>query len=288
MLKKVSGPDQAGREAMYYADRQDFAYQHGAYSYLESVAMLPRLATLGAYVKAFGLTSVLDVGCGTAGLLPFLDPEVAYIGVDISPTAIDAARARFQDRAGASFYVADFRRWECPLNAVDGVVWAGIGCAWTRKGRGGSAQDWLDILALAERPLHPEGRLLFELVSNHWPALERVIQGRYSYETGCDIDCIQSEESARRAIRVFKKKADRVERPPGSGLIAAQTAHQILRHARGMGQLTDEPSGNLGFGYLYYSLTRIYQPQTIVCIGSYRGFSPVCFTLGLGDNGSGM
>jgi len=54
-----------------------------------------------------------------------------------------------------------------------------------------------------------------------------------------------------------------------------------------MGQLTDERSGGLGFGYLYYSLARLYQPQTVVCIGSYRGFAPVAFALALAENGAG-
>ena len=44
---------------------------------------------------------------------------------------------------------------------------------------------------------------------------------------------------------------------------------------------------NLGFGYLYYGLTRLYRPDIVVCIGSYRGFSPVCLALGLVDNWKG-
>jgi predicted O-methyltransferase YrrM len=55
-----------------------------------------------------------------------------------------------------------------------------------------------------------------------------------------------------------------------------------------MGQATDEQTGNLGFGYLYYGLTRLYQPEVVVCIGSYRGFSPVCFAMSLADNHKGF
>jgi SAM-dependent methyltransferase len=206
MLHKIPGPDKEGREAMYYAERQDVAYQQGAYDYLHSIAMVPRMATIAAYIKAFGVTRVLDVGCGTGDLLAYLTPDVAYVGVDIAPTAIHQARERFAQRQNASFYMADFRHWTCPLSDVDGVVWAGIGCTWTHKGRGGSSRDWLDILALAERPLRVDGYLLFELVTAHWPALERLIEGRYAYETGCDIDCFQSAESPKRSIRVLKKK----------------------------------------------------------------------------------
>lgn len=44
---------------------------------------------------------------------------------------------------------------------------------------------------------------------------------------------------------------------------------------------------NIGFGFLYYSLSRILRPKTIVVLGSLKGFSPLCFSLGLKDNQSG-
>jgi len=292
MLKKIKGPDKVGRDAMYYADRQEFAYQQGAYNYLHSVAMLPRMATLGGYIRSFGITSVLDVGCGAGDLLAYLDADTRYIGVDISATAIDAARQRYAGRADTSFHVADFRQWQPADAAIDAVVWAGIGCAWTHKGRGGSAQDWLEILALAERPLKPDGYLLLELVGAHWPTLERLVAGRYEYETGCDIDCFQSEESAKRSIRVFKRKPARAaaeaDPPAKRAVISADALLPLIELARGMGQMTDEATLNLGFGYLYYGLARLYQPATVVCIGSYRGFAPVCFALGLAENRRGQ
>src|SRR5512146_1740306 len=98
MVLKVKGPDAIGREAMYYADRQDFAYQRGSYDYLESIAMLPKLATIGGYIQALGVKRVLDIGCGTGLLLPYLDSSVAYVGVDIAPTAIQRAQERYGDR----------------------------------------------------------------------------------------------------------------------------------------------------------------------------------------------
>ena len=207
MLEKVRRPSQQGREAMYYADRQETAYRVGAYDYLHSVAMAPRMAIIAAYVRAYGVTGLLDVGCGTGDLLAYLAPDITYVGVDIAPTAIETAQRRFAHRPNAHFYCADFRSWQCPVAGLDGLVWAGIGVVWTRKGRGGSTSDWLDILEQAERPLVEGGTLILELVTPHWPALERLVADRYSYETGCDVNCFQSEESPHRSIRVFKKKA---------------------------------------------------------------------------------
>ncbi|MGO9956468.1 MAG: class I SAM-dependent methyltransferase [Solirubrobacteraceae bacterium] len=49
-------------------------------------------------------------------------------------------------------------------------------------------------------------------------------------------------------------------------------------------QLTCEGSLNLGFGFIYYGLTRAVRPRHIAVIGSKAGFAPVCFALGLKDN----
>ena len=55
---------------------------------------------------------------------------------------------------------------------------------------------------------------------------------------------------------------------------------QLLRmgHAQRLEDL------NLGFGWLYYGLTRLIRPSVIVVIGSWRGFSPLVFGKGLADN----
>jgi predicted O-methyltransferase YrrM len=41
---------------------------------------------------------------------------------------------------------------------------------------------------------------------------------------------------------------------------------------------------NLGLGWLYYSMARILRPQTVVVIGSYRGFVPLVIGKALSDN----
>ena len=291
IIEKVPAPPSEGRSAMYYAQGQDKAYRMGAYDYLESIAMVSRMATLGAYVKRLGLKSVLDLGCGTAELLAYLPDDITYIGVDISEKAIETARERFKDRPKTHLFACDFRDWECPIEEVDGLVWAGIGCAWTLQGARGQMQDWLDILSYAERLLRPDGYLLFELVTPHWHVLEKLIDGRYHYTAGCDLDCFQSEESPKRSIRVMQRK----EAQPlpitlghrGSSLIPGHLARQLIGMASNMGQMTDADTSNLGFGYLYYGLVRLYQPETVVSIGSYRGFSTICLALGLVDNQKG-
>ena len=47
-------------------------------------------------------------------------------------------------------------------------------------------------------------------------------------------------------------------------------------------------TGDLGLGFFYYAMSRVMKPKNIVLIGSYRGFSLICFALGLAHNGEGI
>lgn len=44
---------------------------------------------------------------------------------------------------------------------------------------------------------------------------------------------------------------------------------------------------SLGFGFIYYGLSRCIVPETVVCIGSQKGFAPSIFGKALKDNGKG-
>ena len=197
----------AGQALRYSAETQDEAYRSGAYELVETLDLAPRMAVLAGYIKHLGCRRILDLGCGTGLLLDYLDPDVTYLGIDISPTAVDTARARFAGRPNASFHAASFRDWSCPARGFDCLVWAGIGRTWTRDGRKGHFEDWLEILDLAEQSLTPDAAVILELVTPHWANLAPLIEGRYEYLAGCDVDCLKDDHRAVRACRVFRRKA---------------------------------------------------------------------------------
>jgi len=67
-----------------------------------------------------------------------------------------------------------------------------------------------------------------------------------------------------------------------------EMVERLIELAADMGQHTDAATGSLGYGYLYYGLVRLARPEAVVCIGSYRGFAPVCLGLALAHNGKGL
>jgi SAM-dependent methyltransferase len=56
-----------------------------------------RLQTLSRLVDKLPFTAI-DFGCGSGVLVPYLEPGLAhYVGVDINPDALEAAREKFPD-----------------------------------------------------------------------------------------------------------------------------------------------------------------------------------------------
>ncbi len=62
----------------------------------------------------------------------------------------------------------------------------------------------------------------------------------------------------------------------------------IFHSAKPLGHNEKPDNLNLGFGFLYYGLARALRPKHLLVIGSGFGFSVVCFSLGIKDNGGGM
>lgn len=95
-------------------------YRNGSWDFLETLAERSHHMVVLGFVLGMGENkSVLDVGCGPGGLLHLARKFQLsrYTGLDISETAIEAARQRFRDtniRFPVMFEAADFEMYVTP------------------------------------------------------------------------------------------------------------------------------------------------------------------------------
>ena len=188
----------------YLAETSDQVYKSGAYDIVESGDFSARMSVQAGYVISHGAKSVLDIGCGTGELFKFLNPKIFYVGIDLSPTAIEIAKRRYGESPNARFYCTDFRKWQGPVKEYDCIAWAGIGRAWIRGGGEGGKGDWLQILLQLNGFLAKDGVMILEATKDHLPKLAQMIAQDYTVVGGCDIDCLVNDQCAARVIRVVQ------------------------------------------------------------------------------------
>lgn len=74
----------------------------------------------------------------------------------------------------------------------------------------------------------------------------------------------------------------------GSFSLDPSLIEQVFRHAKPFGHNERRENLNLGFGFIYYGVTRALMPKHVLVIGSGYGFSVVCLGLALKDNNVGF
>lgn len=83
-----------------------------------------RRTFVSTYLRPVEGSRILDIGCGAGDLLPFL-PTVDYVGFDMSPAYIAAARARFGRRG--TFLCQRVEEWPgLPAGSFDYAVAFGV------------------------------------------------------------------------------------------------------------------------------------------------------------------
>ncbi len=102
------------RPDLVAADWQE-QYRSDAWKYLGSVGELSRYSLIAGYCRHYRPGGrVLEIGCGEGLLAPHVTSAgtASYLGVDISPAAVEAARAQACGRA--RFEVGDAETWAAP------------------------------------------------------------------------------------------------------------------------------------------------------------------------------
>ena len=102
------------------------------------------------FVRPSAGIRLLDVGCGTGSLLDYLPDSVSYVGFDINPAYIEAARVRYGSRA--VFHCA--RVGEEPRDIQDGSFDLVVAVALLHHLGDGQARQ---LIQMAWRVLRPGG-----------------------------------------------------------------------------------------------------------------------------------
>lgn len=110
-----------------------------------------RRALASEYIQAEPSMRILDIGCGTSGILAHL-PEVDYIGFDLNPKYVDAASRRYGARG--RFICADVNAAPAEAKGVFDRVLA-LGLLHHLED-----EEAVGLMALARRLLAPDGRLV--------------------------------------------------------------------------------------------------------------------------------
>lgn len=98
-------------------DGLDAEYRQGKWDFIDGLPEQPRQGAITAWLVACdALDRVLDVGCGAGNLCRYLLPHRpgAYLGIDLSVAALEAARRSWPE---ADFRQADFTAFAPPAGA---------------------------------------------------------------------------------------------------------------------------------------------------------------------------
>jgi SAM-dependent methyltransferase len=105
------------------ADDWTRQYETGAWAYLAELSESARYGIVAGYLAARPPGRILDVGCGEGLLVRNIRhlPFQTYLGIDISPAAVAAARAVFGEDSRLAFAVANAESYQ-PDKAYDAII----------------------------------------------------------------------------------------------------------------------------------------------------------------------
>lgn len=151
------------------------AYGAGQLDYFRELDELSRYSIIAGYVRFFGSSVILDVGCGPGLLRRRLDDRglTRYIGIDISSEAIDQAQQYVDLRT--EFHCGDVMDMDLPtvdLVALNEVLYFAPDPTAMLDRVATSLSD--DGILVTSMWRHPADRLLWRLIDDRFRPLDKV------------------------------------------------------------------------------------------------------------------
>lgn len=220
----------------------DSQYRSGVWDHLDSLPEMAHHMVIAGYVRhAVPRPAIVDVGCGHGLLAEIVSgfSFSSYLGVDLSPEAIERAKAR--GIANARFQVADFEEWT-PPEPADVLIWneslsyakhpadvlSRIGHSLTVRG-----------VAIVSLCRHGHHDVIWRTIDRHWQTLDHTVveNGRGQFwdikmlgrssvmaKTAGDLGATRGVPEAQQAERERRgcEQRERPEVPPQGGPGSAQ------------------------------------------------------------------
>ena len=155
----------------------DGEYARGALDFYRDVSEAPRYGILAAYLGAISPRSIVDIGCGVGILRQRIDHLrfEQYVGLDVSPVAIEEARAAADGRS--TFLVGE--RPGPELGRFDVAVCNEVLYYVDRPD---------DLLAVLRDAIVPGGHLLTSIWRHPGDAvLHRMVEARFDFVDGVSL-----------------------------------------------------------------------------------------------------
>jgi hypothetical protein len=230
--------------------------------------------------------TILDVVCGFSPLTPFLNRRFKsrIIGFDINPNSIAYCQNKYNRKLN-HYYVSSDASFQ-NNTPIDVLLHLGISpdtnplepvneIDFSRK----EIIKYQPRLIILESSLgSPEG--LNKLVNNIYEMVNYNLVKKTTYLIKFNEDSVNPnfQGALKRQVLIFKNNQQIM------CSINEKNLSRLLLDTQPSSQAEDFNHLNIGFGFLYYSLTRILKPKTVCVFGSTKSFSPICFSLGVKDN----
>jgi hypothetical protein len=233
--------------------------------------------------------TVLDLACGFSPLTDIFTKKYhnRVIGYDVNEKSILYCKHKY-DPKFTHFYTVDENEFSTTSN-IDVHLHLGISPSADPHEPANDIGTSLKFI-ISKKPR----LLILESASHYSSGLKKLVDsvtklGIYQLETFTTykISFLKSQKSVNPDFRhALHREIYILSLIPHKSIFSLNDnlLTEILLYTNPSSQSESFANLNLGFGFLYYTLARILRPKLSLVFGSTKGFSPICFGLGIMDN----